>query len=116
MKLFTERKELQKEIRNINNISFVPTMGALHKGHVSLIKKSVNGSKKTIVSIYVNPKQFESKMITKNIQEVLKKDLDTIKKLKSKLFVQTNLFDIYKFKSKNKIFLDKFSKKSVWKI
>ena len=47
MKLFTNKKELQKELKNINNISFVPTMGALHKGHVSLIKKSIRESKKT---------------------------------------------------------------------
>ncbi len=110
MKLFTERKELQKEIRNINNISFVPTMGALHKGHVSLIKKSVNESKKTIVSIYVNPKQFESKNDYKKYPRSLKKDLDTIKKLKVNYLYKPTFFDIYKFKSKNKIFLDKFSK------
>ena len=61
MKLFTNKKQLQKEIRKFNNISFVPTMGALHKGHESIIRKSVKGSGKTVVSIFVNPKQFNNK-------------------------------------------------------
>ena len=51
MKLFTNKIKLEKEIKNINNISFVPTMGALHRGHESIIKKSTRESKKTIVSI-----------------------------------------------------------------
>ena len=55
MKLFTNKKKLRKEIGKINNISFVPTMGFLHKGHESIIKKSVKGSGKTLVSIFVNP-------------------------------------------------------------
>ena len=40
MKIFKSKHNLQKEILNIKNISFVPTMGGLHKGHISLIKKS----------------------------------------------------------------------------
>jgi len=43
------------------SIGFVPTMGALHKGHAELIKKSNNDNHKTIVSIFVNEKQFNSK-------------------------------------------------------
>ena len=43
------------------SIGFVPTMGALHKGHGELIKRSKNDNHKTIVSIFVNKKQFNSK-------------------------------------------------------
>ena len=60
MKLFRNKEELLKEIKTIKNINFVPTMGSLHKGHESLIKKSVKNSKNTIVSIFINPKNFEN--------------------------------------------------------
>ena len=61
MKIFKSKHKLQKEILNIKNISFVPTMGGLHKGHVSLIKKSKTFKGKILVSIFVNPKQFNEK-------------------------------------------------------
>ena len=73
MKLFTNKKKLRKEIGKINNISFVPTMGFLHKGHESIIKKSVKGSGKTLVSIFVNPKQFNSKKDLKSYPRNTKK-------------------------------------------
>jgi len=111
MKLFTNKKKLQKEIKNINNISFVPTMGALHKGHENLIKKSVRGSKKTLVSIFVNPKQFENKEDFKNYPKNYESDFKILKKLKVSYLYKPTYRDIYKFKTKNKIFLDRFSKK-----
>ena len=111
MKLFTNKKKLQKEIKNINNISFVPTMGALHKGHESLIKKSVRESRHTIVSIFVNPKQFENKRDFNSYPKNYKDDIKILKKLKVKYLYKPSYTDIYKFKTKNKIFLDKDSKK-----
>ena len=111
MKLFTDKKKLQTEIKNINNISFVPTMGALHKGHESLIKKSVRESRKTLVSIFVNPKQFESKKDFNTYPKSYKNDIKILKKLKVNYLYKANYADIYKFKTKNKIFLDLFSKK-----
>ena len=40
MKIFKDKHTLQKEILKTEGISFIPTMGGLHKGHISLIKKS----------------------------------------------------------------------------
>tara|TARA_B100000214_G_scaffold360983_1_gene323911 strand:- start:46 stop:855 length:810 start_codon:yes stop_codon:yes gene_type:complete len=111
MKLFTNKKKLQSEINKINNISFVPTMGALHKGHESLIKKSVRESKKTIVSIFLNPKQFENKMDFDNYPKSYLKDVKILKRLKVSYLYKPSYADIYKFKTENKIYLDKFSKK-----
>ena len=61
MKIFKDKHILQKEISKTKGISFVPTMGGLHKGHISLIKQSKKSKLKTLVSIFVNPKQFSKK-------------------------------------------------------
>ena len=74
MKLFTNKKQLQTELRKVNNITFVPTMGALHKGHESIIRKSVRGQGKTLVSIFVNPKQFNNKKDLKSYPRDINKD------------------------------------------
>ena len=61
MKIFRNSKELIKLIKNYRSLGFVPTMGALHKGHIKLIKLSQKKCVNTIVSIFVNPNQFNNK-------------------------------------------------------
>ena len=60
MKIIRSRNKLKNLICNEKNLGFVPTMGAIHKGHASLIAKSITQCNKTIVSIFVNKPQFNS--------------------------------------------------------
>jgi len=62
-------------------IGFVPTMGALHAGHFSLLEKSLNENDITICSIYVNPTQFTDKRDFENYPITLNDDLEKLKDL-----------------------------------
>ena len=75
MKVLKNINVLKKAINNISNLGYVPTMGGLHQGHISLIKESQKKCKKTIVSIYVNPKQFNNKNDFLKYPRNIKKDL-----------------------------------------
>ena len=111
MKIFKEKNTLQKEILKTKGISFVPTMGGLHEGHISLIKQSKKTKLKTLVSIFVNPKQFNKESDFKSYPRNIKKDIKQLKKLKINYLYIPTFKDIYGFKPKKKVFLDKFSKK-----
>ena len=111
MKIFKNRTSLIQELNNVKNISFVPTMGGLHKGHKYLIRKALKTSRKVLVSIYVNPKQFNSKKDFTKYPRNLNKDILILKRLKIDYLYLPNNKDIFGFKSKKKIYLDSFSKK-----
>lgn len=111
MKIFKNKKSLINEISGLKNLSFIPTMGVLHKGHEYLIKKAKLKKGKTLVSIYVNPKQFNSNEDYTSYPKNLRSDLSRLKKLKIDYLYIPNYNDIFLFKTRNNIFKDRFIKK-----
>lgn len=78
MKIFNCPQEIQQFILNkkqTNQIGFVPTMGNLHQGHLSLCQKSINENDITVVSIYVNQTQFNNKNDFDNYPQTFEEDI-----------------------------------------
>jgi len=111
MKILLNNTSLFESLRPFNDLGFVPTMGGIHKGHLSLINKSKKLCKKTIVSIFLNPKQFNNKKDLKSYPRNIKKDLQILKKSKNVDFVYLPKFnDIYEDNKKSKITINKKDK------
>ena len=105
MKILLRNNDLNEALSGLSNIGFVPTMGGLHNGHVSLIKRSLRYCDKTIVSIFVNPTQFNDKNDFKKYPRNVKKDLKILKKLKVDFVYIPKKQQIYSSKNKIKIHL-----------
>lgn len=79
MHVFKEIAPLQAHLKSLhstpNSVGFVPTMGALHAGHSSLIRASRQFNKTTVCSIYVNPTQFGNAVDLDKYPRTLEKDL-----------------------------------------
>ena len=110
MIIFKSINKLNKEVNFKANIGFVPTMGSLHKGHISLIKSSHKLCNKTLVSIFINPSQFNNKKDLINYPKNLYKDIKVLKKIKIDYLLIPKISEIYKNKKNMKIKLDKKDK------
>ena len=78
MKIFQKIVDLQNvlfdERKAGKSVGLVPTMGALHEGHASLVRRSVHDNDVTVVSVFVNPTQFNDKNDLKNYPRTLEAD------------------------------------------
>ena len=110
MIIFKSINKLNKEVNFKANMGFVPTMGSLHNGHISLIKSSKKKCKKTLVSIFINPSQFNKKNDLRNYPRNLKKDIKVLKKLKVDYLLIPKIKEIYKNNKDKKIKLSKKDK------
>ena len=83
MKIFSDPGKIKHELSHCNDkeIGFVPTMGALHKGHISLIKKSIAENDITVVSIFVNATQFNDTKDLKKYPDNLDNDISMLESL-----------------------------------
>ena len=109
MNIFYKSDELRTFINNESNkdstTGYVPTMGALHKGHASLIKQSLTENKLTIVSIFVNPTQFDNNTDLDKYPRTLDNDLELIKEINQNIIVFVpNAKELYEDKIDAKIY------------
>ncbi|MDC6463932.1 pantoate--beta-alanine ligase [Candidatus Pelagibacter ubique] len=109
MKLIKLKTDLIKAIELDKRLGFVPTMGSLHEGHKTLIKTSQKNCKKTLVSIFINPTQFNNKKDYKTYPKNLKQDLSYLKKLRVDYVYLPTIKQIY-WKKNNEIKLNKSQK------
>jgi len=99
-----------KAIKDDSKLGFVPTMGGLHEGHISLLRQSQKKCLRTLVSIYVNPKQFNNKVDFSNYPRNFNKDIRVLKKLKIDYVFIPSYKDLLTAKKIKKIILKKSQK------
>jgi len=91
MKVFNTRKEVYTFINSTKkdnkSIGYVPTMGALHQGHASLIEQSVTENNITVVSVFVNPTQFDNASDLDKYPRTLDNDINLINKIDSSIVI-----------------------------
>ena len=98
-KVITKINEMQSIVKQYQRegktIGFVPTMGALHDGHLTMMKQSVNENDLTVISIFVNPLQFGPNEDFDAYPRQLDDDVDAVKKLKVDYVFHPSVDEMY---------------------
>src|ERR1700752_4648080 len=99
MNIIRQAKELKDELNSLrskrNVIGFVPTMGALHQGHLSLIEESKAHTAVTVCSIFVNPAQFNDPKDYEKYPVSIEKDIQMLHHAGTDLLFLPSADDIY---------------------
>lgn len=106
MSVFTKKSDLTAHLASLKNqktkIGFVPTMGALHEGHLSLLKESLQNNGITVVSIFVNPTQFNNPEDLEKYPRTLERDVEKVNSLSKEILVYApSVEDIYEGNTKS---------------
>ena len=99
MKVFTKIVDLQDTLscdrKQHSTIGFVPTMGALHAGHASLVERSVKDNDVTVVGIFLNPTQFNDKSDLEHYPQTLEADCEMLEKVGADYVFAPSVNEIY---------------------
>src|SRR5574343_382041 len=109
MLIFNNQNELVAHLATVSKatttIGFVPTMGALHEGHLSLLREAVGHNDLTVISIFVNPTQFNNADDLAKYPRTLDADVAKIKTVSDKIIVfAPSVDDIYQGKTVSEAF------------
>ena len=101
MRVFKTKKKLQVYLGSItsdnSSLGMVPTMGALHRGHIGLVEKAVSENDIVVVSIFVNPTQFDNKEDLKKYPKTLSDDKALLNGLDNEIIIfAPSVAEIYK--------------------
>ncbi len=101
MKIFTSNIEIRNAINDLKksgkSIGFVPTMGALHVGHLKLLKASIQANDITVCSIFVNPIQFNSPVDLEKYPRVLDEDSQLLQSIACDILFAPSVEEMYPF-------------------
>ena len=86
---------LDRERSNGKSIGFVPTMGALHDGHLALVKRAVEQTETVVVSIFVNPTQFNNHIDLEKYPRTLPQDIELLNSVENVLVFAPSVQEMY---------------------
>jgi len=107
MLVFAKIKSVQQKLRSLKKgttVGFVPTMGALHEGHLSLVNQARKENDIVVVSIFVNPTQFDKEEDLVNYPKTIDKDLSLLKSVYCDLVFVPSAQEIYLNNIKSQLF------------